>query len=241
MNSFIQKHIFFFKKIFTKIKLEIIAKVNQCSKIKGERLKMKNSGLYQSDACKNHPAISCGQSILDKFFAVEFRTHRDSVSVIIGDKCLLNNRIVFETTTGFVRIGDGCYISGGSKIITASSVEIGNWVTIAWGVTIYDHNSHSLDYRERIKDQEQQLIDWETGNFIKNKNWASVEKKPIIIKDYAWIGFDAVILKGVTIGDGAIIGARTVVTKDVEPWTVVAGNPARVVKRLEKANPQGDR
>ena len=47
-----------------------------------------------------------------------------------------------------------------------------------------------------------------------------------------WIGFDVTILKGVTIGEGAVIGAKSVVTKDVEPWTVVAGNPAVVVKYL---------
>ena len=47
-----------------------------------------------------------------------------------------------------------------------------------------------------------------------------------------WIGFESVILAGVTIGEGAIVGAKSVVRKDVEPWTVVAGNPAVVIKRL---------
>ena len=55
---------------------------------------------------------------------------------------------------------------------------------------------------------------------------------PIRIEDHVWVGQDAVILKGVTIGKGAVVGAFSVVTRDVEPWTVVAGNPARVVKRL---------
>ena len=49
-----------------------------------------------------------------------------------------------------------------------------------------------------------------------------------------WIGFDALILKGVHIGEGAIVGARSVVTSNVEPYTVVAGNPAVIVKRLER-------
>ena len=55
---------------------------------------------------------------------------------------------------------------------------------------------------------------------------------PIRICDYAWLGFDVVVLKGVTIGEGAIVGARAVVTKDVPPWTIAAGNPARVVKQI---------
>jgi acetyltransferase-like isoleucine patch superfamily enzyme len=51
----------------------------------------------------------------------------------------------------------------------------------------------------------------------------------------AWIGFDACVLPGVTIGEGAVVGARSVVTADVEPFTIVAGNPARLVRRLTDA------
>ena len=53
---------------------------------------------------------------------------------------------------------------------------------------------------------------------------------PIIIHDYAWVAARAFVGPGVTIGEGAVVGACAVVTKDVEPWTVVAGNPARFVK-----------
>lgn len=56
---------------------------------------------------------------------------------------------------------------------------------------------------------------------------------PIIIKDHAWISFNAIILKGVTIGKSAIVTAGAVVTKDVPDFTVVAGNPAKIVKYLE--------
>lgn len=58
--------------------------------------------------------------------------------------------------------------------------------------------------------------------------------KPITIGHDVWIGGSAIIMGGVTVGDGSTIGAGSVVTKNVEPWTVVAGNPARVIKRLEK-------
>ena len=63
-----------------------------------------------------------------------------------------------------------------------------------------------------------------------------VSARPVRVGHNAWIGFDSCILPGVTIGDGAIVGARSVVGEDVEPYTVVAGNPARVVKRLEPQN-----
>ena len=56
--------------------------------------------------------------------------------------------------------------------------------------------------------------------------------KPIVIKDNVWIGGNVVILPGVTIGDGAVIGAGSVVTKDVDPMTIVAGNPAKVIRKI---------
>jgi acetyltransferase-like isoleucine patch superfamily enzyme len=55
---------------------------------------------------------------------------------------------------------------------------------------------------------------------------------PVVLKDNVWVGFGCVIMPGVTIGEGAIVGSNTVVYKDVEPYTVVAGSPARVIKKL---------
>jgi acetyltransferase-like isoleucine patch superfamily enzyme len=63
----------------------------------------------------------------------------------------------------------------------------------------------------------------------------TIESQGIVIENDAWIGTKATILKGVTVGEGAVVGACSVVTRDVEPFTVVAGNPARVVKRLDAA------
>ena len=57
--------------------------------------------------------------------------------------------------------------------------------------------------------------------------------KPISIKDDVWIATGAYVLPGVTIGEGAVVGAGSVVTKDVEPWSVVAGNPAKFIKKRE--------
>jgi len=155
--------------------------------------------------------------------------------VEIGKDVMLACNITFEKETGFVSIGDRTSIGGGTNIISINKVEIGADVTIAWGCTIYDHNSHSIYWNERSNDNMQCIDDYkQTGNFIKNKNWNNVKSSSVKICDKVWIGFDCLILKGVTIGEGAVVGAKSVVTKDVPPYTVVAGNPARVVKTLEK-------
>ena len=172
-------------------------------------------------------------TILLKTCTFRFDSKEKSNNVTIGSDTMIGCNIIFESEKGSVTIGNNSYIGGGTKLISRSSIVIGDHVTIAWGCTIYDHNSHSLDYRERQKDIQKQNNDYRNGNnLIYSKDWDNVKSKPIIIEDNVWIGFDSVLLAGVTIGEGAIVGARSVVRQDVEPWTIVAGNPAIVVKRL---------
>ncbi|MDP5158573.1 MAG: hypothetical protein NWQ07_08360 [Flaviramulus sp.] len=64
------------------------------------------------------------------------------------------------------------------------------------------------------------------------KDWSNVKSSPIVVKNKVWIGFNSIILKGVIIGEGAIVGAGSVVTIDVPDWTVVAGNPAKVIREI---------
>ena len=152
----------------------------------------------------------------------------------IGTDCMVSGHFIFESSAGYIRIGSHSYIGGGT-FISRSSIEIGDHVTIAWGVTIYDHDSHSVDYMKRRKDIDDELDDLRHGrNFIEHKDWSDVNSQPIKICNDAWIGMNVIILKGVTIGEGAIVGAGSVVTKDVPAWTVVAGNPAKVVKELKR-------
>ena len=164
-----------------------------------------------------------------------FRFNVNSKNPIkIGNNCMLNCDFIFESEKGEIEIGDRTFISGGTSLISRSKIKIGNDVTIAWGCTLYDHNSHSLDWQERQKDLEQQLNDYNNGlDFIKNKNWETVKSRPITIEDKVWIGFDCTILNGVTIGEGAIVGAKSVVRENVEPYTIVAGNPAVVIKKIK--------
>lgn len=155
------------------------------------------------------------------------------IRVRIGNDSKVNAKIVFESDKGEVVIGDRTYI-GGSTIISRSRIEFGNDIYVAWNCTFYDHDSHSLDYRDRIKDRENEKNDLLSGkpNSLYSKDWSVVASKPIRICDHAWIGMNVIVLKGVTIGEGAVIGAGSVVTKDVPAWTISAGNPARVIREI---------
>ena len=156
-------------------------------------------------------------------------------NITLGDNCMLDCKILFESGSGNVSIGDNVYI-GESTLLCRTKIEIKDNVFIAWGCYIYDHDSHSLNYIDRIEDINRQNSDYRNGlNFIQNKNWDTVATKSIKICSYAWIGMNVIILKGVTIGEGAIVAAGSVVTKDVAPWTIVGGNPAIFLKTLKES------
>lgn len=159
-------------------------------------------------------------------------TPEDRKYVTIGERGLIKAQFTFETEKGEVHIGNNTHI-GDAQFICRSAISVGNDVTMAWGITLYDHDSHSTDWEFRQHDNEQCYADYmATGNNIAHKDWTHVNTAPIVIKDKAWIGMDVLVLKGVTIGEGAVVAAKSVVTKDVPAWTLVAGNPARVVKEL---------
>ena len=142
----------------------------------------------------------------------------------IGNGSIVEAAIRFDRPGATVRIGERTYI-GASDLICAEAIEIGDDVLVSWGCTIVDHDSHSLAWQQRRRD----VTDWFDGK----KDWAGVERSEVRIGNKAWIGFNATILKGVRIGEGAVVGAGSVVTHDVPPYTVVAGNPARTVRELE--------
>jgi acetyltransferase-like isoleucine patch superfamily enzyme len=144
--------------------------------------------------------------------------------ISIGDGSILHCGINFDSSKGRVTIGDRCYI-GCSNLVCYREIDIGNDVIISWGVTIVDHNSHSLHWEQRKDD----VSNWAQGV----KHWNDVRSAPVTIQDKVWIGFNAIILKGVTIGEGAVVGAGAVVTKNVPAYTVVAGNPARPIRELK--------
>jgi galactoside O-acetyltransferase len=144
----------------------------------------------------------------------------------IGERSIVHANIRFEETGGVVRIGSRTFIGKGD-LVCYRRIDIGDDVIMSWGITISDHDSHSVEWQHRQKD----VLQWREGC----KDWTHVAHAPVVVADKVWIGFNASILKGVTIGEGAIVGACSVVTRDVMPFSVVAGNPARVVRTLPSA------
>ncbi len=147
--------------------------------------------------------------------------------IIVGDETIIMGELCTFKYGGKIEIGSRCFIGEGTRIWSGELVKIGNDVLISHNVGIVDTNAHELDADER---QQRHIEYLKNGHHVDK---ASIQTRSITIEDNVWINFGAIILKGVTIGKGSIVAAGAVVTKDVEPWTVVAGNPAVVVKRLK--------
>lgn len=142
----------------------------------------------------------------------------------VGRGCLISGMLVTETPNSLVKIGDNVLVGAESIVAAASSITIEEDVLISYRCIITDSDNHSLRYSERKND----LKAWLTGTH----DWSRVKTVPVRICKGAWIGAQVIVTKGVTIGEGAVCGMGSVVTRDVAPYTVVAGNPARVVREL---------
>lgn len=161
-------------------------------------------------------------------------SHENRTYLEIGKRSLIGATFIFETNVGFIKIGNNVNI-GRATMICRSGITIEDDVTMAWGITLYDHDSHSIYWDKRKNDNATCYDDYKCHqNAIVNKNWTDVASAPIRICSKAWIGFNVIVLKGVTVGEGAVIGAGSIVTHDVPPFCVAAGNPARVVKTIDR-------
>ncbi len=145
--------------------------------------------------------------------------------IIIGKDCMIEAALGTETPYSRLRIGDNVYI-GRSTVWCIQEVVIEDDVLISSECLIQDSDNHNLKYSVRKRDCQ----DWKRS---RSHDWSVTPTAPIYVRKGAWVGAKAIILKGVTIGEGAVVGAGSVVTRDVQPFTVVAGNPARFIKAIE--------
>lgn len=135
--------------------------------------------------------------------------HEDATLIIKGDVVIGDGTIIEIHAGACLEIGSGSFINPNSRVLVQESVRLGSECALAWNVQVMDGDRHFfLDAEGR-----------------REKNTA-----PIHIGDRVWIGSDCLILKGAHIGDGAVVGAGSVVSGKVEKETLVAGNPARKIR-----------
>ena len=126
----------------------------------------------------------------------------------------LRSQIIFSIESPkTLQIGDNVGIGQGSTFFCGNGIIIGNNVMIANYVGLFSNDHEHKDLTIPMKDQGMRQ-----------------EKTPIIIGDDVWLGYGVIVLKNVKIGRGAIIGAGSVVTKDIPPFAIAVGNPAKIVK-----------
>jgi carbonic anhydrase/acetyltransferase-like protein (isoleucine patch superfamily) len=143
--------------------------------------------------------------------------------IIIGDDVCVDGKSSFAFSPRFaerptLRIGSHTQVGGGCTIAVAKQVTIGRHCLLAGGIWIADSNGHSTDPAARLAGLPPR----------------PEEIRPVTIGDNVWIGSNAMILPGVTVGDGSVIAAHSVVRSDVPPYSIVAGNPAVKVKDLAR-------
>lgn len=193
--------------------------------------------IYESYALKEAMKQCKHNADIGDMFKIEFGAKiinegDDKSTIKLGHHNTLSG-LLRTSKFGRIKIGSYCAIRSGTYLGSAKLIQIGNFVGIAQNSHIFDNNNHAISPKQRILHRIRVAPGGEDYTSL-GAQWEEADSAPIIIEDNVWIGMYCYIGKGVTIGESSIVARQSVVTKDVPPFTVVAGNPAKVVKELEK-------
>jgi acetyltransferase-like isoleucine patch superfamily enzyme len=133
--------------------------------------------------------------------------------------------------SGKVTIGKFAILNA-TNIFCSLSITIGDHCMFGWGSVITDSWINEKTSDPAIRKELLRCIASSPKRYLEYNTFA----QPVVIEDNVWVGFDAVVLPGVTIGRGAVIGCKTVISEDVPAYAVVAGNPARIIRFLEPSD-----
>lgn len=145
-----------------------------------------------------------------------------SSDIRFGKRVIMQGTLI-SGNGGKIIMGDYSQLGVNSKILSANSIIVGDYTAIATDTVVCDNNNHPVNPYDRM------VIRKTLPNSIE-RSWIYADNAPIVIGKNCWIGQSCRICKGVTIGDGSIVAANSVVTKDVPANCIVAGNPAKIVK-----------
>ncbi len=151
---------------------------------------------------------------------------RDSQCIRIGSHTLVAGELLVFAHGGNISIGEWCYIGEGARVWSSGDIVIGDRVLIAHNVNIFDSLTHPLNARQRHAQFRAIMLAGHPDSI-------DLGERPVKVGSDVWIGANTCVLRGVTIGEGAIVGAGSVVTHDIPPFTIAAGNPARVISELK--------
>ena len=196
---------------------------------------------------------------LETTFSFQFFHSRRADGLEVGRGASTYLGTMFDVgPKGRVKLGQYALVHG-ARIICDAEIIIGDYALISWNVVLMDTYRVPFDAEARRKELERMVeqANGLTAHAIEGREirlrhsdrgqvrrtitaqrprgsaalaWTA---RPIYIDRNVWIGFESCVLPGVTIGEGSIVGARSVVTESVPPFTIVAGNPARVIRRLD--------
>ena len=156
------------------------------------------------------------------FGSISNEFDRDQVN--IGSGSAIRGRLVVESKEGNITLGDGCSVGGGTVLASCAGITVGSNCLISYDCLIIDSNNHSLNPTDRKKD----VAEWRSGKI----SWTNVKSEKIRIGDDCWVGARVIILPGVVLGECCVVGAGSVVTKSFPPWSLIAGNPAKLIRLI---------
>ena len=151
--------------------------------------------------------------------------------IVMGSKSFCRGRLLTYAHGGRISIGNWCYIGSRTEIWSMESIEIGNRVLISHDVNIHDGTAHSIDPTERHA-HFRHII--EKGHPSTTDDIPGVYSSPVVIEDDVWISFGVTILRGVRIGAGSIIAAKSIVVDDVPPGVLYRNEITPIIQPLPK-------
>lgn len=144
-------------------------------------------------------------------------------SLVVGSGTELHGRVNFFGNRGILTVGKDCFIGENAVLWCALGIKIGDRCLLSHGVNVHDTDSHPLAAEIRARQICRNTTDPQEPEFLSER---------VVLEDDVWVGFNAILLKGVHLGKGCVVGAGSVVTRSFPSFSLLVGNPARLIRTV---------